>query len=260
MRAVGGLVVDVIDADDDGLAHDVIHGHDREQALDRPEAAGAAARFGTFVHARLVPALAQFGFDQRPDGVLAAARANELAWLIDVEPAPWSVPERICFTLAWGIHVPGLDTLLADPVPVPTRLGVDRCPISGRLGQHADHIDPLWFTMRERPWTVAPVRDQFLVRHLVSAVTGQMLPELGRFTTAADVQQHLAASLPATRGAPSADELRTIRRVAAISALVGERQNALRWLDYLEARTELAMAPDKARARVDELRERCLAS
>jgi hypothetical protein len=258
MRAAGGLVVDVIDVDDDGLAHDVVHGSDAVRAIDRPAAADAAARFGTFVHANLVPALAGLGFDQRPPGVVAAACAGELAWLLDIEPAPWSVPDRICFTVAWGIHVPGLERFLDDPVP--PRLTLESCPVAGRIGQRGDHLDPTWYTLRHRPWTVGPVRDAVVTRRVMGAVAGELVPKLSGLTRAADVQAWLAESLAGAHGAPSIDELRTIRRVAAISALVGERANALRWLDYLEARTELAMTADRAKARVAELRERCLAS
>jgi hypothetical protein len=258
MRAVEGLVVDVIDVEDDGLAHDVVHGRDQQRVDDRPESAIAAARFGRLVHARLVPALAGLGFDQRPDGVVAAARANELAWLLDIEAAPWSVPDRICFTLSWGIYVPGLDELLDDPVPM--QLAVDRCPIGGRLGMGSGTVDPIWFTFNQRPWSVAAVRDAVLIRRIAGLVATQLKPELASFTTAIQVQQWLASSLIGTRGAPTIDELRTIRRVAAISALIGERQNSMRWLDYLEARTGLAMASDKAKVHVAELRQRCLAS
>ena len=54
--------------------------------------------------------------------------------------------------------------------------------------------------------------------------------------------------------APSVEELSTIRRIAALSLLLGDRENAARWLDHLEARSAAAMAPDLVAERLAPLR------
>ena len=52
-------------------------------------------------------------------------------------------------------------------------------------------------------------------------------------------------------------ELRRIRWIAGLSLLLGERENASRWLDYLEARSSATIAPDVVAERLADLRERC---
>jgi hypothetical protein len=55
---------------------------------------------------------------------------------------------------------------------------------------------------------------------------------------------------------PHGTELWTIRRIAALSVLLGDRDNAVRWLDHLEARSAAAMAPDVVAERIALLRQR----
>jgi hypothetical protein len=104
------------------------------------------------------------------------------------------------------------------------------------------------------------VLDPFVVQHVLGAAKRELLPVLAELSTPRQVQVRIHASLEEWRSTPSAEELRAIRRIAAISLLLDERENALRWLDHLRARLELAMAPDVAAERVEPLRQLCLAS
>jgi hypothetical protein len=71
------------------------------------------------------------------------------------------------------------------------------------------------------------------------------------------VQAHLVDTLVRGRGAAGEGELRRIRWIAGLSLLLDERENASRWLDYLEARSSAAIAPDVVAERLFPLRQRC---
>lgn len=92
---------------------------------------------------------------------------------------------------------------------------------------------------------------------IVAAATGTILPLLRRFDTVPVVQAHLVDGLIRGRGAPAAGELARIRWIAGLSLLLDERENASRWLDYLEARSSATIAPDVVAERLADLRERC---
>lgn len=181
-----------------------------------------------------------------------------MAWLLDLDIAPWSSPHRICFSVAWGVTVPGMDAALGDPEP--NRFSVRDCPVSGHLGAADDHDVPRWFELRDRPWPLPSLLDPFVVQGVLGSVHRELVPVLSALDRPAAVQARIHDSLDEVHGAPSAAELRAIRRIAAISLLDGERGNALRWLDHLRARLELAMAPEVAAERVEPLRRLCLAS
>lgn len=216
-------------------------------------ARGTADRFRDLIHSRLLPGLAELGFGLRPPGALAATEAADVVWLLDLDIAPWSSPQKVCFTLAWGVDVPGMAEVVGDPPP--EELTVDSCVVSGRLGERG-HLEPRWFELRSFPRPVAAVSDQALANHVLGAARSDVLPVLAGLSTPVDVQHRLHGSLVTGRGAPSAEELRTVRRIAALSLLLGDRDNAARWLDHLEARSATAMAPDLVAERLAPLRER----
>jgi hypothetical protein len=197
---------------------------------------------------RLHHGLAPHGFE-RARGCLAVGGSDDVAWVLDLEVAPWSRPERVCVTLAWSVHVPGLAGVFGDATP----------PVAGRLGAR-DGLDPRWVELHRRPRPVAFLEDARAATLLLEGFEGEVLPALQALATPAGVQAHLHATLASTRGAPSEEELATIRRIAAISVVMGERENAARWLDHLEARSAAAMAPDLVQARIDHLRQQALAS
>jgi hypothetical protein len=216
-------------------------------------ARGTAARFRDLVHRRLLPGLAELGFEHRLPGSLAATEAHGTLWLLDLDVAPWSTPQKVCFTVTWGVHVPGIDEVVGDPAPeVPT---IETCAVQGGLKVHGG-IETRWFEIRSLPQVIAGVSDASLANHVLGAVNAQVLPELRTMTTPVEVQDRLHAGLVTGRGAPSAEELRTVRRIAALSLLLGDRRNAARWLDHLEVRSAAAMAPDVVAERLAPLRER----
>src|SRR3954470_9362018 len=101
-------------------------------------ARGTADRFRDLVRSRLLPGLADLGFTARLPGSLAATEAHGVVWLLDLDVAPWSSPQKVCFTVTWGVHVPGINEVVGDPAPeVPT---VETSAISGRLGEKATSI------------------------------------------------------------------------------------------------------------------------
>ena len=217
-------------------------------------ARGTADRFRDLIHRRLLPGLADLGFDARLPGSLAATEATGVVWLLDLVVAPWSSPQKVCFTLAWGASVPGVEEAVGDPVPEhPT---IDTCTVRGRLGDRDDGLEPRWFALRSRPRFVAPFADQALATRVLTGVRTEVLPALARLATPVDVQRHLHEGLVTGRGVPKDDELRTIRRIAALSLLLGDRGNAARWLDHLEARSAAAIAPDIVAERLAPIRER----
>lgn len=217
-------------------------------------ARGTTDRFRALVQHRLLPGLARLGFAERLPGTLAATEAQGVAWLLDLEVAPWSTPQRVSFTVAWGVFVPGLDEAAGDPPPeVVTR---DRCVVTGRLGERPGGLEPHWFELRSRPAPLAAVADGVLASQVLGAVEREVVPALEALSTPVEVQQHLHRGLVTGRGAPGGDELRTIRRIAALSLLLGDRDNAARWLDHLERRSSAAMAPDLVAERLAPLRER----
>lgn len=215
----------------------------------------AADRFLDLVDRRIAPALAPAGFERRR--AVLERDLGDVRWLVELELAPWTNPDKICFTLAWGIAVPGLDEILGDPAAPATR--VAGCPVHARLGEGATGIEATWFS-------VGPVAGLPGLTRVVDARTGQsivhlvqtdLLPALQRFESIPDVQAHLVETLVKGRGAPGEGELRRLRWIAGLSLLLDERENASRWLDYLEARSSATIAPDVVAQRLSPLRQRC---
>jgi hypothetical protein len=213
-----------------------------------------AGRFRDLVHARLLPGLHDLGFRDRLPGSLAMHAGNGVVWLLDLDVAPWSAPEKICFTIAWGVHVPGVEAALGDPAP--EVLDIAACLVSGRVGERADRLDPTWFELRARARLVAAFADAALANRVLGAVVADVLPRVRPLASPIEVQAHLHSQLVTGRGVPRANELQTIRRIAGLSLLVGDRANAARWLDHLEHRSAVAMAPDVVAERLAPLRER----
>jgi hypothetical protein len=213
-----------------------------------------ADRFRELIHARLLPALHDLGFTGRLPGSLAVTEAHGVAWLLDLDVAPWSTPTKVCFTVAWGVHVPGLNEVVGDPAPSPPT--VETSCVHGRLGDAGGEVDPRWYELRALLRPFDSIKDASLANNVVRAVAEEILPMLRTLATPVDVQHHLYEGLVTGRGVPSGDELRTIRRIAALSLLLGDRANAARWLDHLEARSAASMAPDLVAERLAPLRER----
>lgn len=197
---------------------------------------------------RLHHGLAPHGFE-RVRGCLAVGGSGEVVWVLDLDVAPWSRPERVCLSLSWAVQVPGVAAVFGDSDP----------PVSGRLGARGG-LDPTWIELHQRPRLLAGIEDGRAAARLLEGFRDEVLPALEALATPFDVQRQLHVSLVTGRGAPSEDELRTIRRIAALSVVMGERDNAARWLDHLEARSAAAMAPDLVHERVDDLRRQALAS
>jgi hypothetical protein len=214
-----------------------------------------ADRFLDLVDRRIAPALAPHGFERRR--AVLARDAGDVRWLVELELAPWTNPEKICFTLSWGVAVPGLEDVLGDPGGAATRVAA--CPIHARLGEGVTGLEATWFT-------VGPVRAVPGLAQLVDSRTAQsavhllqtdLLPALQRFDSIPAVQAHLVETLVRGRGAPGEGELRRLRWIAGLSLLLDERENASRWLDYLEARSSSTIAPDVVAERLAALRQRC---
>ena len=214
---------------------------------------GTADRFRDLIQRRLLPGLTALGLDDPAPGSLVATEADGVLWMLDLPIAPWSNPSKVCFTVAWGVHVPGLDHIVGDPEPeVPT---IETCAVSGRAGEREDRLDPHWFELRAFRWPIAGFAETNLANQVLGTVAGEILPKLHTLDSPAAVQRFLHTSLITGRGAPSVEELSTIRRIAALSLLLGDRDNAARWLDHLEARSAAAMAPDLVAERLAPLRE-----
>jgi hypothetical protein len=212
-----------------------------------------ADRFRDLVHHRLLPGLARLGFADRIPGSLAATEAEGVVWLLDLDVAPWSTPQKVCFSVQWAVHVPGVEEALGDPAP--SQPTVETAEVSGRLGGRSG-TDPAWFELRSMPTVVANVRDSSMANTILSGIAGEVLPTLRSLSTPVLVQRHLYDGLVTGRGVPKDRELRTIRRIAALSLLLGDRENASKWLDHLEARSSAAIAPDVVAERLAPLRQR----
>jgi hypothetical protein len=221
--------------------------------------ASPAARFRRLVHDRLLPGLGHLGFDQRPPGVLAGADSGGgTRWMLDLEIAPWTTPARICFSVAWGVDIPGVGRVLDDPAP--PRSSLDTALVRGVLGQSEIRLEPTWFELKARPRPVPWLVDPSLSQHVIAAVHREVLPRLTELSTPLQVQQALFEKLQDSSRLPTAEELTTIRRITAISLLLGDREHALRWIEHLRDRLAAAMAPDVAAEHVEPLRRLCLAS
>src|SRR3954454_18499732 len=85
-------------------------------------------RLRELIERRLAPALERAGFCWDGEGLVRDR--DDVRWLLEVERARWSTQARICFTLTWGIEVPGLDEVLGEVGARPP--GVESCLISGR--------------------------------------------------------------------------------------------------------------------------------
>jgi hypothetical protein len=218
------------------------------------EGRSPADRFLDLVDRRIAPALAPLGFERKRS--MLERDSGDVRWLVELELAPWTNPEKICFTLAWGVSVPGLDEILGDDMTPPSRVG--QCPLNGRLGEGVTGIEATWFTIG--PVSV-PLLDRIMdVRTAQGAVRmleTDLLPTLRLFGSIPAVQAHLVANLVRARGAAAEGELRRIRWIAGLSLMLGERENASRWLDYLEARSSSSISPDVVTERLAALRQRC---
>ena len=214
-----------------------------------------ADRFVDLVDERIAPALEPLGFERRR-AVLECER-GDVSWLVELELAPWTSPEKICFTLAWGVTVPDLDDVLGDDaIGPPSRTGT--CPINARLGEGATGLEATWFSVGPTriPW-MESFADARTSQRMLRMIDAELLPALFRFESIPDVQAHLVATLVQGRGAAVESELRRIRWIAGLSLLLDERANASRWLDYLEARSAASIAPDIVTQRLAVLRQRC---
>lgn len=213
-----------------------------------------ADRFIELVDKRLAPALSPLGFERRR-AVLECA-VGDVRWLVEVELAPWASPEKVCFTLGWGVAVAGLDEVLGDN-QAPYR--VSSCPIQARLGECVSGLEATWFTVG--PVAALPGLDRIVdartATTVLRAVHTELLPALEPLDNVPAVQAHLVDTLVRGRGAAGEGELRRIRWIAGLSLLLDERENASRWLDYLEARSSAAIAPDVVAERLSPLRQRC---
>lgn len=221
----------------------------------------AADRFLALVDQRLVPPFSALGFERRRT-VLEHRVDADVRWLVEVELAPWSRPEKISFTLSWGVAVPRLDALLGHQSPARTA----QCPVHGRLGESDARLEAAWYTVGPLPrWLAsvpgaARIADARTASSVLATSGAELLPALRSFDSVPAVQAHLVDGLVRGRGAAGDGELVRIRRIAGLSALLGERENSARWLDYLEARSSSSMAPDLVAERLSVLREQCLAS
>jgi len=223
--------------------------------MREPVAPTPTDRFVALVGEHLAPALEPLGFERRR-AVLEHDR-GDLRWLIEVELAPWTTPERIAFTLTWGVAVWGLDEVLDDPMGPPQR--VDSCPVKGRLSVGHDGIEARWFEIAgsRGPHALRRIADTRTANAVVGAALHEVVPTLRQLDTVPVVQAHLVEGLVRGRGAPAAGELARIRWIAGLSLLLDERENASRWLDYLEVRSSATIAPDVVADSLAELRERC---
>jgi hypothetical protein len=211
-------------------------------------------RYHSLIEHRIVPALAGIGFAAN-DGRLER-ELEDVTWLAEIELAPWSSEDRVCFTLAWGVAVPSLDDALGDDVTTSDEPAT--CPINGRLGERAPGLEATWFA-------VAPARlpglevavDARTAQGFIRLVNAELLPTLAQLDSIPAVQARLVANLVRGRGAAANGELKSIRWIAGLSLLLGERENASRWLDYLEARSSASIAPDVVSERMAALRRRC---
>jgi hypothetical protein len=220
------------------------------------EARAAADRFLELVDRRIAPALAPFGFERRR--AVLERDAGDVRWLVELELAPWTNPEKICFTLAWGVAVPGLHEVLGDDtVSPPSRVAT--CPINARIGEGTNGIEATWFTVGPVPGVPGLERlvDARTAQTAVGLIHSDLLPAITPFDSIPAVQAHLVETLVRGRGAAGDGELRRLRWIAGLSLLLDERENASKWLDYLEARSSSAIAPDVVAQRLASLRQRC---
>lgn len=213
-------------------------------------------RYLELIEHRVAPTLTAAGFVPLDDDLLAC-ELGDVTWLVAVELAPWTTEERLSFTLAWGVAVPRLEAVLGndeDDLPS-TPAG---CPIAGRLGERANGVDAAWMT-------IGPVRvpgleraaDVRTAQTFARLLSGELLPTLQLLDSIPAVQAHLVSNLVRGRGAAANGELKSIRWIAGLSLLLGARDNASRWLDYLEARSSASIAPDVVSERMAPLRQRC---
>lgn len=212
-----------------------------------------ADRFLDLVDRRIAPALAPLGFERRR--AVLERDGGDVRWLVELELAPWSNPEKVCFTLAWGVAVPGLEAVLGDDDAAPSR--VTQCPVHQRLGEGPTGIEATWFTVGPVPRLVARIADARTAQGVLRLVRTDLLPMLQHFDSIPAVQSHLVEHLVSGRGAAAESELRRLRWIAGMSLLLGERENASRWLDYLEARSSATISPDVVAQRLAGMRERC---
>jgi hypothetical protein len=203
-------------------------------------------RLQALVEAHLEPGLAAYGFT-RQRGTFVA-RSDDVAWLLALEKAPWCREGRLSVTLAWAVDVRGLRGLLGEA----------RCPIEGRIGQGPNDLQPRWY--RVPTGVLASVLEKRLAAELLHDVRASLLPRFEALADPEAVQRALVDELDRRPSAPSADEAARLRAIIAISVLRGERENAGRWLDYLQARSSRVTAPDVVAERLAPLRELCLAS
>ena len=200
------------------------------------------------VETRLGAGLAELGFTRGRAGFVARSGSGEVAWLLGLERAPWCRPGKLSFTIVWGVDVAGLRRLLGDA----------RCPLEGRIGQGPGSLQPRWYSVPGGP--LAGVLEGRLAGQVLHDVRTDLVPRFAALADPADVQRALVAQLDPRPSAPSAAETARLRAIIAISVLRGERGNAVRWLDYLQARSSRVTAPDVVAERLAPLRELCLAS
>lgn len=210
---------------------------------------GLIDRLGDLVEQQLLPALRSRGFERDERGAVVS-QADGVDWVLGLALAPWSDDRHLCFSIEWSVHVPGLDELFDDAGP---GAHGSSAVVDGAV---SDSFGSPWFELRRQPALVAGFTDALLAKRVLKAFDASTLPTLESLDSVVAVQGHLHGGLVTGRGVPHDDELRTIRRIAALSALLGDRANAARWVDYLELRSSAAIAPDVVAERLAPLRQR----
>jgi hypothetical protein len=218
---------------------------------------GPATRFRELIRDRLIPGLHALGFEPLP-GTLVAAASDGVFWMLDLDIASWSNPKRVTFGVSWGVYVPGINAAMGEIDPV--HPSVDTCAVQGRLGQRDDKLDPTWFELKAKPWPMSTVADAAVAKQVLMRIEAEVVPVFELLGNPAAVQDHLFEHLETSRGIPDEVELLTIARIAAISVLRGERENAARWLDHLAVRSEGAMSPEVVAEKLAPLRQHLIAS
>lgn len=221
---------------------------------------GTAERLADLVRTGVEPALAGLGFYRSHTSW--CRDGGEVEHLVEVAVAPWSTAERLAFTLAWGVAVPGLAAVLGEEVVARQHPRTADCPLRGRLGERPG-VDPTWHVVAglPRPFdgcrAVVDAVDARIASLLVRALEDDLAPRFARLGSVDAVHAAVAAPLADASRVPSDEELARIRLVAALSLVRGERANAGRWLDHLQDRCSRTMAPDLVAERLARLRARC---
>ena len=184
-------------------------------------------RLNSILKNNVTPLLKEVGFSKRR--LVYVKDIGEISWLVDIQKSRWNDEVEAQFTLNCGVYVPDVLSTYAN-MAEPTRLKIEHCCCSARIGMLIPEKRDLWWKLRENdPATSNNEIGQDLQRKLKDFV----IPFLSKVDQRARVADFLSSDLDAEyRYISPRDEALRLAYSAIIYSKIDEKRKANNLLDF----------------------------